>query len=661
MSRPENKMQSALQHVLILLAAAVLVVVVCRSFRLPSLIGYLIVGVAIGPHSLGLIPDTDEVHKLAEIGVVFLMFSIGLEFSLSRLMTMRRIVFGLGSAQVIVTIGAVLAISVVLGVSWQSGLALGGALAMSSTAILAKLLAERFELNSLHGRRIIGILLFQDLAVVPLLIIVPALAAPPEELLRHLGLAFAKAVLVLAVLLFVGQRLMRSWFHLVAKRKSSELFVLNVLLVTLGIAFITDMAGLSLALGAFVAGALISETEYRYQVEEDIKPFRDILLGLFFVTVGMLLDLREVFQNGWVSVLLISLVMVKTLLITGLTRIFGADASVALRTGLALGACGEFGFVLLSRANEAGLLGGGVLQPVLAAMVLSMLIAPFMIDRSEQLVRRLVPKEWTTRAVHLTTIASQSLGANEHVVICGYGRTGQNLARFLEREGVSFVALDIDPQRVHEAAAAGESVVFGDAGRKEVLVAAGLLRAKALAITYADTSSAVRILGHVQGLRPGLPVVVRSRDDSDIERLKTAGAAEVVAEVMEGSLMLASSTLMLLGTPLNRVLRRIRQTRTERYALFRGFYRGMTDLRDVDERSQPRLRSLMIASGAAAIGKSLGDIDLAAMNVELTAVRRHNVRTVTPDAATRIEEGDVLVLLGAQEDLAAAEMKLLQG
>jgi CPA2 family monovalent cation:H+ antiporter-2 len=643
-------MQSALQHVLILLAAAVLVVVVCRSFRLPSLIGYLIVGVAIGPHALGLIPDTDEVHELAEIGVVFLMFSIGLEFSLSRLMAMRRIVFGLGSAQVIVTIGAVLAISVALGVSWQSGLALGGALAMSSTAILAKLLAERFELNSLHGRRIIGILLFQDLAVVPLLIIVPALAAPPEELLRHLGLAFAKAVLVLAVLLFVGQRLMRSWFHLVAKRKSSELFVLNVLLVTLGIAFITDMAGLSLALGAFVAGVLISETEYRYQVEEDIKPFRDVLLGLFFVTVGMLLDLREVFQNGWVSVLLISLVMVKTLLITGLTRMFGADASVALRTGLALGACGEFGFVLLSRANEAGLLGGGVLQPVLAAMVLSMLIAPFMIDRSEQLVRRLVPKEWTTRAVHLTTIASQSLAASEHVVIC-----------FLEREGVSFVALDIDPQRVHEAAAAGESVVFGDAGRKEVLVAAGLLRAKALAITYADTSSAVRILGHVQGLRPGLPVVVRTRDDNDIERLKTAGAAEVVAEVMEGSLMLASSTLMLLGTPLNRVLRRIRQTRTERYALFRGFYRGMTDLREADDGSQPRLRSLMIASGAAAIGKSLGDIDLAAVNVELTAVRRHNVRTVTPDAATRIEEGDVVVLLGAQEDLAAAEMKLLQG
>ncbi|MBI4207451.1 MAG: cation:proton antiporter [Betaproteobacteria bacterium] len=654
-------MQTTLQPVLILLAAAVLVVVACRSLRLPPLLGYLMVGVVIGPHALALISDTGEVHALAEIGVVFLMFSIGLEFSLPKLMTMRRIVFGLGVAQVLATLFIVLAVGLALGIEWQTGLALGGALAMSSTAILAKFLAERYELNSPHGRQIIGILLFQDLAVVPLLIIIPALAAPPEELLPHLGVAFTKAAAVLTVLLFLGQRVMRGWFHVVAKQKSSELFVLNVLLITLGVAFITEMAGLSLALGAFVAGVLISETEYRYQVEEDIKPFRDVLLGLFFVTVGMLLDVRVVLENGWVSVLLVALVIVKTLLIFGLTRLFGADAGVALRTGFALGACGEFGFVLLAHANNAGLLAPGILQPVLAAMVLSMLIAPFVIDRSEHIVRRWAAAEWMQRAMQLTTIAARAMAASEHVVICGYGRTGQNLARFLEQEGVSFIALDIDPQRVREAAAAGESVVFGDAARREVLVAAGLLRARALTITYSDTPSALKILAHVQNLRPGLPVVVRTLDDSDIERLKGAGAAEVVAEIMEGSLMLASSTLMLLGTPLNRVLRRIRQTRTQRYGLFRGFYRGMTDIGEADDASQPRLHSLMIAAGAAAIGKSLAEIDLASLNVEVTAVRRRNVRTVTPDADTHIEEGDVLVLLGVEEDLAAAEMKLLQG
>jgi len=654
-------MQTSLQPVLILLAAAVLVVVVCRSLRLPTLVGYLAVGVAIGPHALGFIHETSEVRQLAEIGVVFLMFSIGLEFSLPRLVAMRRIVFGLGLAQVLATLAIVLACAVAFGLSWQTGVALGSAIAMSSTAMLARLLAERSELHTLHGRYIIGILLFQDLAVVPFLIIVPALGADPEQMLINLAIAFAKAAIVLTVLLFVGQRLMRSWFHVVARRKSSELFVLNVLLVTLGIAYVTEIAGLSLALGAFVAGALISETEYRYQVEEDIKPFRDVLLGLFFVTVGMLLDVREVVQNGWIAVLLVALVVAKTFLIFGLARMFGADAGVALRTGLALGACGEFGFVLLSHANNAGVLAPAVLQPVLAAMVLSMLLAPFVMHHSERIVRSLVRAEWTTRAMQLTAVAARSMEASEHVVICGYGRTGQNLARFLEQEGVAFIALDIDPQRVHDAAAAGESVVFGDAARREVLVAAGLMRARALAITYSDTRSALRILDHVRSVRPGLPVVVRTLDDSDMEKLREAGAAEVIPEIMEGSLMLASSTLMLLGTPLNRVLRRIRQTRTERYALFRGFYRGMTDVGESDDASQPRLHSVVVTSGAAAVGKSLGELNLTELNVAVTAVRRQNVRTLTPHAEMRVEEGDVLVLLGSEGDLAAAEIRLLQG
>jgi monovalent cation:H+ antiporter-2, CPA2 family len=471
-------MHSTLQPVLILLAAAVLVVVVARSLKLPPLLGYLIVGVAIGPHALGWIENTDQVRDFAEIGVVFLMFSIGLEFSLSKLMTMRRVVFGLGSAQVIATLTVVLIVALLLGVNWRGALILGGALAMSSTAILAKLLAERFELNSAHGRQIIGILLFQDLAVVPLIILVPALTAPPEALASNIGIALVKAVVVLAVLLFVGQRLMRGWFHVVARQKSSELFMLNVLLITLGIAYITEQAGLSLALGAFIAGVLISETEYRYQVEEDIKPFRDVLLGLFFVTIGMLLDVHVVIQNAWVAVLLIALIASKTLLIFGIARAFGSNTSVALRTGLALGACGEFGFVLLSHALNMNLLDQHVLQPVLAAMVLSMLATPFIIERSETIVRRWSTNEWMARAMQLTTIAAQSMKTTEHVVICGYGRSGQNLARFLEQDKVPYIALDNDPERLREAAAAGESVVFGDAARREVLIAAGIQRAR---------------------------------------------------------------------------------------------------------------------------------------------------------------------------------------
>jgi CPA2 family monovalent cation:H+ antiporter-2 len=655
-------MQTSLQPVLVLLAAAVLVVVVFRSLKLPPLLGYLIVGVLIGPHALGWITTTDDVRHLAEIGVVFLMFSIGLEFSLSRLLTMRRIVFGLGTTQVLATLLLVLGVALAVDLPWQAGIALGGALAMSSTAILAKLLAERFELNSPHGQQIIGILLFQDLAVVPLLILIPALGAPADALATTLGLAVAKAAVVLTVLLVVGQRLMRAWFHLVARQKSSELFVLNVLLVILGIAFLTDLAGLSMALGAFVAGVLISETEYRYQVEEDIKPFRDVLLGLFFVTIGMLLDVRIVAENAWVSVLLVSLVVVKTALIFGLSRLFGAASGVALRTGLALGACGEFGFVILAHAAGSRLIADDVLQPVLAAMVLSMLIAPFVIERSESIVRRWSTSEWMSRAMQLHNIAVQSMAADAHVLICGYGRSGQNLARFLEREGVPFIALDNDPQRIREATAAGERVVFGDAARREVLLAAGLARAKAVIVAYADTASALRIISQVQQVRPGLPVVVRTADDSDVEKLREAGATEVVADLMEASLMLASTTLMLVGVPLNRVLRRIRETRESRYELFRGFFRGMTDDAEGEDQSlQPRMHSVLVSAGARAIGSSLADLDLAEFGVEVTAVRRRSVRTTAPAPDMRIEEGDVVVLRGTEPAVAAAEMRLLQG
>jgi CPA2 family monovalent cation:H+ antiporter-2 len=656
-------MHSTLQSVLVLLATAVLVVVVFRSIRLPPLLGYLIVGVAIGPHALAWIPDTAEARELAEIGVVFLMFSIGLEFSLPKLVTMRRLVFGLGAAQVLATMLIVWGCAVALGVDWRAGLILGGVLAMSSTAILARLLAERLELNSPHGRQIMGVLLAQDLAVVPLLILVPALAPGAGDLAANLGLALAKAAVVLTLLLFLGQRLMRGWFHLVARQKSSELFMLNVLLITLGLAYVTEVAGLSLALGAFIAGALISETEYRYQVEVDIKPFRDVLLGLFFVTIGMLLDLRVVVEQApSVFLVLAALLVMKALLIFGLSLAFGTGSAAALRTGLTLAACGEFGFVLLARADALALVDVQVAQPVLAAMLLSMLAAPFIVDKSESIARSWSRSDWMHRAMELHNIAVKSMATDQHAVICGYGRSGQNLARLLEKESIPFIALDVDPQRIREAAAAGESVVFGDAARREVLVAAGLLRARVLAITYSDTASALRILGLVQELRPDLPVVVRTVDDADIDQLKAAGAAEVVAEIMEGSLMLASTALMLLGVPVNRVLHRIRETREQRYSLFRGFFRGITDeADDADEAQQPRLQSVTIAPGAAAIGMTLGAIGLEALRVEVTAVRRRNIRNVAPDPDTRVEEGDVLVLLGAAADLAAAEIKLMQG
>ena len=532
---------------------------------------------------------------------------------------------------------------------------------MSSTAIVSKMLAERMELGTPHGRDIIAILLFQDLAVVAFLIVIPALGRDPEDLTVALALAALKGAVALTLILGLGQRPMRAWFNLVARQRSSELFVLNVLLVTLGLAALTELAGLSLALGAFLAGMLIAETEFRFQVEEDIKPFRDVLLGLFFVTVGMSLDLAAVATHwGYVLLLLVVPLAFKLGLVVLAARAFGAPLASSLRTGFYLAQASELALVMLALARTSGLVDPALAQVVLAAMVLSMLAAPVLIQFAEPIVRRLTANDWLARAAQLTTIASTAMARQEHVLICGYGRSGQNLARLLERESIPFVALDNDPERVREAAGAGASVVYGDAGRREALVAAGLPKAKALAITFADTHAAMKILHHAQALRPELPVIVRTVDDSDLDRLMKAGATEVVPEVLEGSLMLASHSLLVLGVPLNRVLARIRAIREERYSLFRGFFHGVTDAADAADNVQPRLHSVLLPAGAAAVGRSLAELDVAGV-VEITAVRRRGLAPARPQADFRLEAGDVVVLLGRPTGLALAESRLLEG
>jgi CPA2 family monovalent cation:H+ antiporter-2 len=656
-------MVETLELVLILLASAVCVIIVFRSMQLPPLLGYLLVGVVVGPHALAWIPDTAEGRHLAEFGVVFLMFSIGLEFSLPQLFQLRRAVFGLGLVQVLLTILAVLAAAAFLDASWQSAIAIGGALAMSSTAIVMRILAERMQLNTPHGRDIVGVLLFQDLAVVPLLIVLPAIAQGSGDLPQSLAMALFKAVAVLVLLLFVGQKLMRGWFRVVAKRRSHELFILNVLLITLGLAWLTERIGLSLALGAFLAGMLIAETEFRHQVEEDIKPFRDVLLGLFFVTMGMKLDLLAVLDHLPLVLAMTMLpVAFKFLLIAGLARVFGAAPGAALRTGLALAQAGEFGLVLVVQAQALSLVGSDSAQIFVAAILLSMLVAPFAIQASDKLVLRWSSSEWLLKSVELHRVAAQSLATQQHVIVCGYGRTGQRLAHLLEQEGIVFVALDLDPERVREAAAAGERVVYGDASRRETLIAAGLARASALVITFSDTPLALRILHHVRELNPGLPAIVRTLDDADMDALIGAGAAEVVPETFESSLMLASHALVLLGVPLKRVIRRIRDVREDRYGLLRGFFHGGTDPSgDPDERLEPRLRTITVVRGGRATGRSIGELGLEPLGVRVTTIRRREVRMISPDPDTRLQEGDVVVLLGNPEQLAAAEIRMLQG
>jgi len=653
-------MPNTLLLILLLLAASVVVVTVCRTLRLPPILGYLVVGIALGPNALGVVPNDEATRELAEFGIVFLMFSIGLEFSLPQLHAMRRAVFGLGFAQVAVTTVAGAIVAELLGYGFRAGIVLGGALAMSSTAIVSKMLAERAELGTPHGRDVMGVLLFQDLAVVAFLILIPSLGPSARDTAVALGGALAKAAVALALILFLGQRPMRAWFHLVARQRSPELFVLNVLLVTLGMAEITQLFGLSLALGAFVAGMLISETEFRYQVEEDIKPFRDVLLGLFFITVGMMLDLHmDAARAVQMLALLVVPIAAKLGLIVVLSRAFGAPLATALREGFYLAQAGEFALVMLALATANDLVSGAFAQVVLAAMILSMLSAPLLIHYADRWVRKLTANDWLARAAELTQVAARTMARQGHVIVCGYGRSGQNLARLLDREDISYLALDSDPQRVREAAD-GTSVIYGDASRRETLASAGLAKARAVVISFSDTRVALKILHHVQQLRPDLPVIVRTRDDAEIDRLLDAGATEVVPEVLEGSLMLASHSLLVLGVPLNRVLACIRAVREERYALFRGFFHGSSDLADAADTVQPRLRTVLVHERAHAIGRSLAELDIGRW-VEVTGVRRRGARSVSPDTQWRFEPGDALVLLGRPADLTRAEQRLLEG
>jgi len=660
---------SSFELTLLYLLAAVIGVVAFRSMKLPPMLGYLVAGVLIGPHAFALAQDSEAMRHLGEFGVVFLMFAIGLEFNLPKLRAMRNHVFGLGLLQVVLTIivatGGALLLARLLPpqwrFTWQTAVALSGALAMSSTAIVVKLMADRLELESEHGKRVMGVLLFQDLAVVPLLVLIPALGAPPEQLLKALSFALLKAGVLVTLLLYGGPRVMRWWLTLVARRRSEELFMLNLLLITLGLAWLTDLAGLSLALGAFIAGMLVSETEFKHQVETDIRPFHDVLLGLFFITIGMSLDWHVVVER-WrlVGVLLLLPLAFKLGLVTLLARGLGATAGVSLRTGLYLAQAGEFGFVLLSLAGQRMLMPEWLINPVLASMVLSMLATPFIILYSNAIVRKLVASDWLQQSLQMTTIARKTINTAQHVIICGYGRCGQNLARILEREGIPYMALDLDPDRVRQAAAAGDSVVFGDAARLQALMAAGLARASAVVVTYLDIPGALKVLANTRAHAPQVPVIVRTQDDRDLEKLQAAGAAEVVPEAIEGSLMLASHALALVGVPMRRVIRVVQDQRDARYDLLRGYFHGADD-DHADEIDHERFNSFTLSAEARAVGTTVAALGLEAMGVRVASLRRRNGQRCELADDTLLADGDTLVLSGKPAALAVAVNRLQQG
>ena len=654
-----------LGEILILLAVSVVGVAVFRRLNLTPVLAYLLVGMIVGPHGLGWIPDTETTRFLAEFGVVFLLFTLGLEFSLPKLFAMRKAVLGLGSAQVIISLGAIATVAWSTGLSLEAAFVVGSVMALSSTAIVIKQLREQLELNSRHGRSAVGVLLFQDLAVIPLLIIIPTLSGTGENsVATELAVALVKGLVVTGILFAVGYWLLRPLFHEVARAHSAELFTLTVLLVALLSAWATQAAGLSMALGAFLAGIMLSETEFRHQIEADIRPFRDVLLGLFFITIGMLLNLQALPDIlGWVLLVTGGLILFKMALITGLCRAMGDEPGVSLRTGLVLAQGGEFGFALIALGLQGGLLDDATSQVVLASVILSMVASPFLIRHNGNLAKWLFRKSYVENRESIRKgIQAGADEMEDHIIICGFGRTGQNVARFAEEMGMDTLALELDPAIVRTAREAGHRVFYADSTHQEILRAAGVERAQALIITHHDCTGAIKTVSYGRSLSPSIPILVRTATDKYMNELLEAGATEVVPDVFEASLMLSSHLLYRLGLPLTKIVQRTQAVREDHYRLLRHVIQGQeTDSIEAEDRQRQRLHTVTIPAGARAVGRSLGDIDLEELDVSVDAIRRHGIKGEEPQPETILAAQDTLILYGTPEDLEQAENRLLKG
>ena len=628
------------------------------------MIAYFSVGLIFGPYALAYLPDNESSRHIAEFGIVFLMFSIGLEFSLPKLNSMRGILFGLGGAQVAITLLFTVLFSRLVGLDFYAAFIIGSALTMSSTAIVSKILMERIDLNSRHGRLSIGILLFQDIALIPIIILIQAFGSEISGLTAIIGTTILKVSILLVILFWLGKPVMNFWFGMVARQKSRELFVLNVLMITMIFAYLTEYAGLSYALGAFLAGMLISETRYRYQVESDISSFRDILLGLFFISIGMMLNLSVFIEYfSIIFLVFVGFVLFKATLIACLTKIFKYELGVGIRTGIILSQAGEFSFVILALGMEQELISGEVLQIILSVCLLSMMLAPIIIPYNGRIARYISKNYHRNNNQNIQKIDEVGKDMKDHVILCGYGRSGQFLARFLKEEGISYIAIDMDANRVNDASNAGDIVMFGDASRRLVLNAAGLNRAKAVVIAYADDRASTKVLQVIRESNPDLPVIIRTLDETSISQLQKDGASEVVPEILEGSLMLASHALVTLGVPLPRVIKRIRSFREERYKMFRGYFKGVTDIsNDFTSQEQLQLHSVEIKEGFIVLGRELSSLPLGDFSLEIQHLRRPNMlEDIEPRPDIKLSIGDIIVLLGLPGDLVLFEKYIMNG
>ncbi|BDM65303.1 potassium transporter [Shewanella sp. NFH-SH190041] len=641
-------------QMLMMLVIAIAAIALFRRLGLPAILAYLVTGVVSGPSGFSWFSQA-QMHSVAELGVVLLMFSLGLEFSLPRLWAMRRTVFGLGAAQVALT-ALVSALA-----AWYfqqdvtAAIVIGAAIALSSTAIVLKLLNEQNWLRRRHGELSVSVLLFQDLAVVPLLILLPLLASDGEALAyQDIALGLFKGIVVFVILMAAGKWALPRIFDEVARARSNELFVLSTLVVALVTGAFTQWMGMSMALGAFMAGMLLGESQYKRQLEADIKPFRDLLMGLFFISIGMLLDFQMVWDNWWqILLLLVAIVMGKGAVVYLLLRLGGEPIRIAATSAMTLAQVGEFSFVILALAVNYQLLDMSISTQLVMVAVLSMAIAPWLVRHSAELGGRLQSRldnsPWQEPDI-------PEIKQKETVIILGYGRVGQTIARFLKVEAVPFVVLDLDPTRVAEAKNAGEPVYYGDAGKRSLLKQLGIRNSQTLVVTFCDSRSRENVVHLCRELAPELTILVRTRDDQSLQQLEQAGASQVIPESLEGSLMLVSQVLFQCGIPLNRILKRLESERRNHYPYLHGFFSGTES-----DFTLEQLHAVSLPDGAAAVGQQLCEIPWDKLKVDLKAIRRNGEEMAQWAGHWQLCSGDILLLQGKPRRVERAEQYLLQG
>ncbi len=651
------------EEIIILLTLAVLAIACLKRFNIAPILAYLVVGIIVSPHALGLISNTEDVRFIAEFGVVFLMFTVGLEFSLPKLIALKKEVLGLGGTQMILTSVIAGAVDFYFSQNLKEAIIIGGIIALSSTAIVTKQLSEQLELNSRHGHLALSILIFQDLAVIPLLVLIPSLGSD-EPLLLSLEInTFITSGIILFLMLAIGHWILRPLLRTIANIRSAELFTLSVLLIALSAAWATHAAGLSLALGSFIAGMMLSETEYRHQIEVDIRPFQNILLGLFFITVGMLLDLNTLLpQLHWVLLIALLLIIAKTFIVTVLCYLFGATPGVSFRTGLVLNQGGEFGFALLTLALTYNVIEEGRIQIVLSAIILSMMLTPWIIVNNGRWAKIIFSKSYRSNRQSIARqIEENSEPLANHVIICGYGHIGQNISRFIEEKSQQYIALDLDSRRIQEARNAGEMVVYGDPTHREILQAAGIDKARVILITIKNSSVAKKIIYQVRSLRNDIPILVRSIDERKMDELYSEGATDVIPETLESSIIMASHLLIHLDVPLNEITKDIAKARKDRYHFLRGYYPGEEAAHEESSKINEHTNTLVLHPGSRAIGMKIGDINLDGRNIVFTALRRGGIRGKQPSPDLLLKENDIIVMHARPEDLEFIKVELMTG